>query len=324
MKKILKNLTVCAVIVALLLSFSGCTLVDDLLVQFGLAQAPTPTAPGEDITFIVPWTADEITIPAYTDEYYIPINDQEPFFEESDFTTESYEKFSPLDELGRCGFAIANVGVDIMPTEDRESISSVYPTGWKYNGKSNNLKYDFVDGSYLYNRCHIIGFQLTGENANKLNLITGTRAFNVDAMLVFENMIADYVKETENHVLYRVTPIYQGDDLVAIGALMEGRSIEDDGEGVNFNVFCYNAQAGVTIDYATGQNYQNGETPQIEEVKPVTPPENEEEVVKAMDKNGNGKITISEAEDAGFQMPITSSHWLYKYMSDPDGDGSIG
>lgn len=142
-----------------------------------------------------------------------------------------------------------------MPTEDRESIGEVTPTGWV------NHSYDFVDGGYLYNRCHLIGFQLAGENANEKNLITGTRAMNVDGMLPFENMVADYVKETGNHVLYRVTPIFKGNDLVASGVLMEAKSVEDNGEGVQFCVYCYNAQNGVTIDYATGDNYADGTQP---------------------------------------------------------------
>ncbi len=188
------------------------------------------------------------TIPEYTDEPYVVINDNNPFFTEEDYTEDSFETYSELDELGRCGVAYANVGVDIMPTEDRGEIGHIKPTGWK------SVRYDIVEGKSLYNRCHLIGFQLTGENANKQNLITGTRYFNVDGMLPFENMIADYVKETENHVLYRVTPMYEGDNLVADGVLMEAWSVEDNGEGVCFNVFAYNIQPGIVIDYATGES----------------------------------------------------------------------
>ena len=173
-----------------------------------------------------------------------------------EMTSSSYEVYSPLDSLGRCGAASACVGLDLMPTEERGSIGQVKPSGWQ------TVKYDCVDGKYLYNRCHLIGFQLTGENANKQNLITGTRYMNVDGMLPFENMVADYVKETENHVLYRVTPMYTGDDLVAAGVLMEAKSVEDGGEGVCFNVYVYNCQPGVEIDYATGESWlEGGERP---------------------------------------------------------------
>ena len=187
-------------------------------------------------------------IPEYTDNIYVVINNNNPSFTKDDYTKTSFETYSELDSLGRCGVAFANVGVDIMPTEDRSSISSVKPTGWQ------TIKYDVVEGKYLYNRCHLIGFQLTGENANKANLITGTRSFNVDGMLPFENMVADYVKETENHVLYRVTPMYEGEDLVAKGVQIEAWSVEDEGESICFNVFIHNIQSGVIIDYATGES----------------------------------------------------------------------
>lgn len=187
-------------------------------------------------------------IPKYTTEAFAVVNDNVPFFTvDSTFTT-SFEVYPDLDELGRCQIVYANVGTDIMPTEERGSISSVKPSGWI------NAKYDCVDGSYLYNRCHLIGFQLTGENANKRNLITGTRYMNVDGMLPFENMIADYVKETKNHVMLRVYPMFEGDNLVADGVLMEAWSVEDDGEGICFNVFVYNIQPGVEINYATGES----------------------------------------------------------------------
>ena len=178
------------------------------------------------------------------------VNDNVPYFTEDDYTTNSFESYSDLDALGRCGVAYACVGSDLMPTEDRESISSVKPSGWI------NVEYD---GQYLYNRCHLIGFQLTGENANEKNLITGTRYMNVDGMLPFENMVADYVKETDNHVLYRVTPVFEGDNLVASGVLMEAYSVEDSGEGVTFCVYAYNVQPGITIDYATGASAASGE-----------------------------------------------------------------
>ena len=198
-------------------------------------------------------------LPAYSGEPYVTVNGNEPFFTPEDLTTDSYETYSELDALGRCGVAWANVGVDLMPTEDRGSIGQVKPSGW------HTVKYDVVDGKYLYNRCHLIGFQLTGENANEKNLITGTRYLNVDGMLPFENLVTDYVKETENHVLYRVTPIFQEDELVARGVLMEGLSVEDDGEGISFCVYAYNVQPGVVIDYATGDSWQEGEDTQPQE-----------------------------------------------------------
>lgn len=188
-------------------------------------------------------------IPAFSEDAYVVLNGNVPFFTEEEYTTESYEFYSDLDELGRCGVTQACIGVDIMPTEERGDIGSVKPTGW------HSVKYDIVDGKYLYNRCHLIGFQLAGENANKKNLITGTRYLNIEGMLPFENMVADYVKETENHVLYRVTPIFEDDDLVAQGVVMEGWSVEDEGESICFCIFAYNAQPGITIDYATGDSW---------------------------------------------------------------------
>ena len=189
-------------------------------------------------------------IPAWSGEPYVAVDGNQPDFPEEDMTSVSFETYSELDTLGRCGVAYANVGQDLMPTEDRESISSVTPSGWI------NREYD---GEYLYNRCHLIGFQLTGENANEENLITGTRYMNVDGMLPFENLVADYVKETDNHVLYRVTPIFQGTELVARGVQMEAESVEDQGEGICFNVYVYNDQPGITIDYATGASSLEGD-----------------------------------------------------------------
>lgn len=189
-------------------------------------------------------------IPEYTDKIYIEINNNMPYFEESEYTTESFEKYSELDELGRCGVAYANISKEIMPPEgdERGSISSVKPTGWE------QAKYD---GEYLYNRCHLIGYQLADEDANELNLITGTRYFNVNGMLPFENQVANYIKENENnHVLYRVTPIFKEDNLLASGVEIEAYSVEDNGQGVCFNVFVYNVQPGITIDYKTGESSQ--------------------------------------------------------------------
>jgi DNA-entry nuclease len=192
-------------------------------------------------------------IPKYSGEPYVVVNDNEPYFTKEEITTNVFEEYTPLDNLGRCGVAYANICKELMPTEDRESISNVKPSGWI------NKPYDFVDGKYIYNRCHLIGFQLAGENANELNLITGTRYMNVQGMLPFENMIDDYVDETNNHVLYRVTPIYDGDNLVASGVLMEAYSVEDDGDGILFNIYCYNVQPGCEIDYKTGDNWLSGE-----------------------------------------------------------------
>jgi DNA-entry nuclease len=201
-------------------------------------------------------------IPAFSGYPFAVVNDNIPSFSESELTTTSYEFYSELDSLGRCGYTIASVGKDIMPTEDRGNIGMVKPTGW------HTVKYDNVDGKYLYNRCHLIGFQLTGENANVKNLITGTRYMNVDGMLPFENMIADYVKETNNHVAYRVTPIFEGNNLLATGVLMEAFSVEDEGEGICFNVFCYNVQPDITIDYKTGESKLAEESGSDDESKP--------------------------------------------------------
>lgn len=188
---------------------------------------------------------------AYDGKPYVVINDNDPDFTDADMTTTSFESYGELDGLGRCTTAFANIGKDLMPAEKRGSIGEVKPTGWQ------TAKYDNVDGKYLYNRCHLIGYQLTGENANEKNLITGTRYLNVDGMLPFENMVADYIKETNNHVLYRVTPVFSGDNLVASGVHMEAKSVEDNGDGVLFNVYCFNAQPGIAIDYATGDSHQD-------------------------------------------------------------------
>jgi DNA-entry nuclease len=188
------------------------------------------------------------SIPNYSGTPYVAVNDNQPYFSNTDLTTTSFESYSNLNSLGRCGVAYACVSTDTMPKEERGSIGQIKPSGW------HTVKYDCVDGKYLYNRCHLIGYQLTAENANEQNLITGTRYLNVDGMLPFENMVADYIKETGNHVLYRVTPVFDGNNLVASGVLMEAESVEDKGEGICFNVFCYNVQPGVTIDYVTGDS----------------------------------------------------------------------
>ena len=199
------------------------------------------------------YTLEEV--PEYAGAPYVILNDNIPDFPEEDMTASSFESYSPLDALGRCGTAYANVGEDLMPTEERGSIGQVKPSGW------HTVRYDCVDGQYLYNRCHLIGYQLTGENANEENLITGTRYMNVDGMLPFENLAADYIRETGNHVLYRVTPVFEDRDLVASGVQMEAWSVEDSGEGVCFNVYVYNVQPGIVIDYATGESWQEGAAP---------------------------------------------------------------
>ena len=240
---------------ALLLAFSlaACSSPDG-----GAAYSGDTADISEDSSSSVQ-TADTVEdVPEYTGEPYVEINDNQPEFEEYELTTVPFEEYSKLDELGRCGEAEACVGEETMPTEDRESISSVEPTGWE------NEKYDNVDGGYVYNRCHLIGFQLTGENANEENLITGTRYMNTEGMLPFENMVADYIHETDNHVLYRVTPIFEGEDLVASGVQMEAESVEDDGAGICFNVYVYNVQPQITINYATGENWESEEADDIE------------------------------------------------------------
>lgn len=197
-----------------------------------------------------PKSYDLITdVPEFANEPFVIINDNIPYFQEKDLTTSSFEKYSQLDSLGRCGTAMACIGVDIMPTKDREGIGQIKPSGW------HTVKYDNVDGKYLYNRCHLIGYQLTGENANAQNLITGTRYLNNEGMLPFEDLIADYVKKTENHVLYRVTPIFIDENLLASGVQMEAKSVEDNGEEICFNIYLYNAHPDITIDYATGNSY---------------------------------------------------------------------
>ena len=224
-------------VLSIVVCTAGCSDLEQLLEEDSSAQVQSAATLAE--------------VPEYSGEPYVEINDNQPEFEDYELTTEAFEEYSELDGLGRCGTAEACVGEETMPTEERGNISSVKPTGWK------NKDYDNVDGGRLYNRCHLIGFQLTGENANEKNLITGTRYMNTEGMLPFENMVADYVHETDNHVLYRVTPIFDGDDLVASGVQMEAESVEDDGAGVCFNVYVYNVQPQITINYATGDNWES-------------------------------------------------------------------
>lgn len=187
-------------------------------------------------------------IPQYNGEAYVIINNNNPDFEESYINTTSFEEYSNLDYLNRCTLAFANVSIDTMPKEERVKIGMVKPSGW------HTVKYDIIDGKYLYNRCHLIGYQLTGENANEKNLITCTRYMNTVGMLKFENEVAEYVRQTHNHVLYRVTPIYDGDNLLANGVQIEALSVEDNGKGIKFNVYVYNVQDGIEIDYTNGDS----------------------------------------------------------------------
>lgn len=191
---------------------------------------------------------DVESIPEYSGNPYVIINNNEPNFDYNNLPSESFEEYSSLDLLGRAGTAFANIGIDLMPTEERESIGMVKPTGW------HTVKYDIVSGKYLYNRCHLIGYQLTGENANEENLITCTRFMNTVGMLEFENKVAEYIKETNNHVLYRATPIFEGNYLLAKGVQLEAYSVEDNGKSIKFNVFIYNVQDGIEIDYQTGES----------------------------------------------------------------------
>ena len=260
-----KTNAIVSLLLALVITLCGCTAVNDTNVNTdipGIEQQTevgyqetetqkTETNSSEESTQTqetLSGSFDIKSIPAYSSKAYIAVNDNNPYFTESDLTTKSFEKYAPLDSLGRCGVAYANVGIDIMPTEKRGSIGMVKPSGW------HSIKYENVDGKYLYNRCHLIGYQLSAENANTSNLITGTRYLNIQGMLRFENMVADYVKETKNHVLYRVTPIFEGKNLLASGVLMEGYSVEDDGAGICYNVYCYNVQPGIKINYATGDS----------------------------------------------------------------------
>lgn len=188
-------------------------------------------------------------IPEFSGKPYILINNNKPEFSESEITDKAYEQYSELDSLGRCGTAQACIGTEIMPTEDRDSIGQIRPSGWQ------TVKYDIVDGKYLFNRCHLIGYQLTGENANEKNLITGTRYMNTEGMLPFENMVTDYIKETQNHVMYRVTPVFKGENLVASGVQIQALSVEDGGSGISFNIYVYNCQPQIDIDYTTGESH---------------------------------------------------------------------
>ena len=243
-------------------------------------------------------------VPAYSGKAYISVNGNVPYFTAAELTTTSFETYSDLDTLGRCGVTYACIGQDLMPTKERGSIGMVKPTGW------HTVRYDdLVDGKYLYNRCHLIGYQLTGENANTQNLITGTRYLNIEGMLPFENMVADYIQETDNHVLYRVTPIFEGNNLLANGVLMEGYSVEDKGAGVSYCVFAYNVQPGIEIDYATGESKLADSAQQEEQktatVTPTPSPEPEKQE----------PVTRSEASQADYILNTNTKKFHYPTCS---------
>ena len=233
MKKMKRTLSLLLATLFLVISLFGC----------GEPAAPSADNGG--------YTVD--TVPEFSDRPYVEINNNVPQFSKDELKTKSFERYSELDTLGRCGVTEACISIDIMPTEDRGAIGQVKPSGW------HTVKYDNVDGKYLYNRCHLIGFQLTGENANTSNLITGTRYMNTEGMLPFENLVAEYVEETHNHVMYRVTPIFDGDNLVARGVQMEAMSVEDEGRGISFNVYVYNSQPGISINYKNGDSCLAGD-----------------------------------------------------------------
>lgn len=257
-------------------------------------------------------TFDFAAVPAYDGKAYVAVNDNVPFFTEEELSSTSYETYGELDPLGRCTVCVASVGQDLMPVEERGNIGMVKPTGW------HTVKYDFVDGKYLYNRCHLIGYQLTGENANEKNLITGTRYLNIEGMLPFENMVADYVKETNQHVMYRVTPVFEGDNLLAAGVLMEGKSVEDNGEGVLFCVFAYNVQPGVSIDYATGESSADGtivnDTSAQEETQQPADNVQQEETQQPADNNVQQKETQQPADTNVTQQETSQSAETQTYV----------
>ena len=273
-----------ALLLSILLILSGCStteapVTNNEITQNEIIETVEPSSASDENNDITEQEPSQTTvtkfdlssIPAYSGKAYVAVNNNIPYFTKDEYRTSSFEQYAPLDSLGRCGVAFANIGTDIMPTAERGSIGMVKPTGW------HTVKYDNVDGKYLYNRCHLIGYQLSGENANEQNLITGTRYMNMDGMLPFENMVADYVEETDNHVLYRVTPVFDGNNLLASGVLMEALSMEDDGAGICFNVYCYNVQPGIKIKYANG-NSESESQPEKETTPVVVAPKEEAQI----------------------------------------------
>jgi len=241
----MKRLLALLLCLGLLFSLAACELdTSGSTTSSSTASGDTPETAQVSAEF------DYSEIPDWTGTTYYVVNNNAPYFTEDELTTENYEYFSPLDSLGRCGTCVGCLDETNMPTGEREDIRSVKPTGWQH------VEYDFVDQLSLYNRSHLLAYMLTGENANPQNLITGTRYLNYDGMLPFENLVGDYIRETGNHVLYRVTPVFEGEDLIARGVLMEAESVEDQGEGVYYCVWIWNVQPGVGIDYATGDNWE--------------------------------------------------------------------
>ena len=306
-----------ALLLAFSLAFSGCDAADGAVSddKNGDLQSSQPSSSANSsqnndtqgtsasVSDNADSKVDINNIPEYSGKAYVALNGNVPDFTAKEKTDKTaYEFYSDLDELGRCGVTHACIGKELMPTEARESISSVKPSGWI------NKEYDadLVDGRYIYNRCHLIGFQLTGENANKENLITGTRYMNVQGMLPFEDMVADYIKETGNHVMYRVTPVFKGNELVARGVIMEAYSIEDKGEGICFNVYVYNVQPGIVIDYATGNSWLSGE-----DVKETDAPEN----------NGEEKAYVLNTSTKKVHLPTCSNA---KNISDSNRQEYVG
>ena len=271
-----------------------------------------PKVPDQVPTDIVDVTGFSLSsVAEYNGKAYVAVNGNIPFFTDSELTTQSFELYSELDALGRCGTVYASIGQDLMPTEERGSIGMVKPTGW------HTVRYDdLVDGKYLYNRCHLIGYQLTGENANTSNLITGTRYLNIEGMLPFENMVADYIDETGNHVMYRVTPIFEGNNLLASGVLMEGYSVEDNGAGICYCVYAYNVQPGIEINYATGESKlaestQTEQTPAVVVPTPTPTPEPEEQP-------DNEPDTGNQSSQANYILNINTKKFHYPSCSSVD------
>ncbi len=290
-----KVLSLIALLLVLCMSFIGC---DFLATETSSSSEQSSTSSAE----VGSGTIDNI--PAYSGNVYVHINGGVPNFTADEITTTAYEFYSELDSLGRCGYAEACIGKEIMPTEDRGSISSVYPSGWK------QAQYDCVEGKYLYNRCHLIGFQLTGENANNKNLITGTRYLNNEGMLLFENQVADYIKETNNHVMYRVTPLYAGNNLVASGVQVEAYSVEDEGDGISFNVYFYNVQPMIYINYATGESRLAQGDEIISPQPDASSSENassEQETQSTSTVNGEEKDYVLNTNTKKFHLPTCSS-----------------
>ena len=292
----MRNKKLISIILCLLVTFSAVGCSSEEKVEKPITETPAE-APVE--------TSDESTlenIPEYNNKPYVELNGNTPEFKET-FEI-GYESYADLDSLGRCGVTEACVGIETMPTEERGSIGMVKPTGW------HTVKYDIVDGKYLYNRCHLIGYQLTGENANEQNLITGTRYMNVEGMLPFENWVAEYVEETGNHVMYRATPIYDDDNLIASGVHLEAQSIEDN--GLKFNVFVYNVQPDIEIDYKTGESALKGQEIATEEPTEEENSDSEEE--KAVPGENQGEIR-GNSESKIYHCPGQAS---YENMADSD------